>query len=315
MKPLLPHLWYPTKMLARINRLVAITALVGAASFGATCSVFTVYDGKLALAGDSEDWIDPNTQVWFVPKGTKTFGVVYFGFGTGEYPPGGLQLRAPKKPLTQGGIIEMDPTDAYGFPQAGMNEEGLFFGGAATDVLSPETRRNGKPPFIGFFADHVLRHCRTVPEALAIIRKYDIGLPQGQLLFGDRFGGSAIVEAGNTIIERSGRFQVITNFRISAVPKDSITCDRFRRLSATLAVDKPLTIDFARDAIASVAVPPVSDSLAKRRPGTQYSVVFDMTHGVAHLYNRAQFDRDVQIDVKKEIAKGSAAKRIGDLFR
>src|SRR5262249_36631335 len=83
------------------------------------CTVFFAFDGKVALAGSNEDWADPNTQVWFVPATDDTYGIVYFGFGRGDYPPGGVSHRQLKIP--EQGITKINPEDLYGLPQGGMN--------------------------------------------------------------------------------------------------------------------------------------------------------------------------------------------------
>src|ERR687898_500317 len=70
-----------------------------------SCTVFFVFDGKLALAGSNEDWADPNTQMWFVPATKDNYGIVYFGFGRGEYPPGGVSRHDLKIP--GGGITKI----------------------------------------------------------------------------------------------------------------------------------------------------------------------------------------------------------------
>ncbi len=293
-------------------RTIALLIVAVVAAAGPACSVFYVFDGRLALAGDSEDWIDPNTQVWFVPKTATTHGIVYFGFGLGQYPEGGIKKSSgEKKELPEGGVINIDPSAVYGFPQAGMNDAGLFFGGAATDAV---TGGNGKPTFPGFFADYVLRNCATVPEALAVIRKYDVGLPQGQIMLGDRLGNSAVIEAGNVILVGNGKHQVMTNFRLSDVQGGDITCDRYRKLDRTLSSVKSLSVDVACDAIASVGFKPIPDSLAKKAPGTQYSVVFDMTNCVAHLYRRFDFTEEVKLDVRSLTSKPARAVRMSELF-
>lgn len=279
------------------------------AANAAACSVFYVFDGKLALAGDSEDWIDPSSQVWFVPRTEATHGVVYFGFGRGEYPEDGIAKPTEKMKLPEGGVIDIDPSALYGFAQSGMNDQGLFFGGAATDAVSTT---NGKPPFPGFFADHVMRHCATVPEALAAIEQYDVALPQGQILIGDKHGNSAVIEAGSVVIKGDGKHQVITNFRLSATQE--VTCPRYKKLEATLSSYDTLTVPFARDAIASVGVAPVPDSLEKKAPGTQYSVVFDMTNGIAHVYKSFDFRREVALNVKELTSKPARASKLSDLF-
>jgi len=62
-----------------------LAVLLIACTPGHACTVFFAFDGKLALAGSNEDWADPNTQVCFVPATKDTYGIVYFGFGCGEY--------------------------------------------------------------------------------------------------------------------------------------------------------------------------------------------------------------------------------------
>ena len=71
----------------------------------------------MALAGSNEDWGDPNTQMWFVPATKDTYGMVYFGFGRGEYPKGGVPSR--KLTIPEGGITRINPVDLYGFPPFG----------------------------------------------------------------------------------------------------------------------------------------------------------------------------------------------------
>ena len=127
-----------------LGRSVLVLALILIANSPArSCTVFFDFDGKLALAGSNEDWADANTQVWFVPPTKDTYGIVYFGFGKGEYPKGGVSNRKLKIPKE--GITKINPEDLYGLPQGGMNEKGLFFDGAATDVIKAPPARGRAP--------------------------------------------------------------------------------------------------------------------------------------------------------------------------
>jgi hypothetical protein len=85
-----------------------------------------------------------------------------------------------------------------------MNEKGLFFGGAETEVVeqSPRTSRHS---YDGIITDLVLRHAANVREALQILKSHDYALPEGQLLFADRSGDSFILEAGKVIVPGAGR--------------------------------------------------------------------------------------------------------------
>ncbi len=277
-------------------RAVALGMLVASWGTSFACSVFFVFDGKLALAGDNKDWIDQNTQVWFVPKAGKEG-----------------KLRSPRREIPEGGVINVKPSDVYGFPQSGVNDQGLFFAGAATDLVS-EPNRSGRPRFEGYIFDHVLRNCATVPEALVIIEKADIGLPQGQIMIGDKLGNSAIIEAGNVVLRGNGKHQVMTNFRLSSIVDGAIECRRYKKLDATLRNPNVLTVEFARDAVASVASRPRQDALETKTPGTQYSIVFDLTNEVVYLYHQADFRNPIRLVIRDELAKGKRAEKISRLY-
>ena len=45
-----------------------------------SCTILTASHGDKVLFGNNEDWINPNTYYWTVPRTNDTFGVVYFGF-------------------------------------------------------------------------------------------------------------------------------------------------------------------------------------------------------------------------------------------
>ena len=137
-----------------VGHVALLLALLFAAdSSVAACTVFVAFEGKLALAGNNEDWGDPNTQMWFVPATKDNYGIVYFGFGRGEYPKGGISSRKLKIP--EGGITKINPADLYGLPQGGMNEKGLFFDGASTEVVKVPSVP-GKKVYEGRLEDLIL---------------------------------------------------------------------------------------------------------------------------------------------------------------
>ncbi len=85
------------------------------------CTAFFMFDGIRAIAGQNEDWIDPNTQIWFVPASPDSHAIVYFGFGKGRYPAGGISY--PKSKILDLGIKDIaeitNTEDFYGFSAAG----------------------------------------------------------------------------------------------------------------------------------------------------------------------------------------------------
>ncbi len=160
------------------------------------CSAFLIQGEGLVLAGNNEDYWDPDTKVWFVPGDGKTYGRVCFGFGNG-------------------------------FPQGGLNERGLFFDGFATAQL-PAPEPTDKPSYPGSLIDVALAECATVAEVIALLERYNLAfLDSAMLLFGDRTGDAVIVER-DTFVRKQGRFQVVTNFHQSQCDPSEYTCPRYR---------------------------------------------------------------------------------------
>lgn len=296
----------------KLRAILALSLLLAAFSRAAdACTVCFIFDGKLALAGDNEDWFDDHTQLWFVPATADSHGIIYFGYGAGEYPAGGIQM--PKiKEIPEGGFAAIKTADIYGFPQAGMNDQGLFFGGAATDTLK-ELPPSDKKKYDGFLFDLVLRKCATVEEALKLLAEYDGRMSQGQILLADKTGASVILEAGGDILRKNGNCQVITNFRQSQVKPAEISCDRYKKVDALLRKADAASIELVRNALLTA-----SARGRGRESGetlTQYSTIYDLTHGDFYVYHQGNFARPVKLNLRAELARGQRAVRIVDLFK
>jgi choloylglycine hydrolase len=265
------------------------------------CTVFFASDGKSAVAGSNEDWADPNTQMWFIPPTKDTYGIVYFGFGKGQYPAGGVSDH--KLTIPEGGITKIKPEDLYGLPQGGMNEKGLFFDGASTDVIQVSAAA-GKKTYDGRLEDLILRKCATVEEVLQLLETYAFNSVQGQWMFADRTGDSVIIEAGDVIIRKKGIYQVMTNFLQSKVEPANVTCPRFKRVSRSLAEQRDVSVDLVRSLLKVTA-----------QQFTTYSTICDLTNGVVYVHHRGDFDRTLKIDLKAELAKGERVVKIESLFK
>src|SRR5262245_48493894 len=280
---------------------LVLAFLAAAGTPGSACTVYRAFDGRVAMAGSNEDWADPNTQLWFVPATKDTYGIVYFGFGRGEYPPGGVsrhELRIP-----DGGITKIKPEDLYGLPQGGMNDQGLFFDGASTEVIKAPPAP-GKKAYDGRLEDLILRKCATVEEALKLLDMYAFHSVQGQWMFADRTGDSVIIEAGDVIVRKKGHYQVMTNFLQSKIESANVTCPRFKLVSQSLAERKDLSVDLVRSLLKATS-----------QESTVYSTIFDLTHGEVHVHHRRDFDRTVKINLKEELAKGERVLKIASLFQ
>jgi len=55
-----------------------------------SCTIITASQGDVALFGNNEDWISPDTYYWIKPGTSRTFGAIYFGFDEIIPPQGGI---------------------------------------------------------------------------------------------------------------------------------------------------------------------------------------------------------------------------------
>jgi penicillin V acylase-like amidase (Ntn superfamily) len=269
------------------------------------CTVFFAFDGRTAIAGQNEDWDDSNTQFWVVPRTSTTHGILYFGFGRGEYPKDGIALSPRVREVLQGRIDRLDGLtreDLYGIPQQGVNEKGLFFGGAQTETVK-QPARPGRLKFEGAIVDLILRRCATVVEALEMLESHEYVMPAGQLLFADKSGDSFILEAGHVIARNTGRHQVMTNFVQSREPERRQTDRRYTLVDSQLRQEPKLSVDLAASLLSSV-----------QQSNTQYSLVFNLTQGSVFVYRDRRFDERVELAVGAEVARGARAGRIRNLF-
>lgn len=240
------------------------------------CTIFFAYDGKLALGGNSEEWKDPITYMWVRPGSDGNLGRIVFGFGNG-------------------------------FPQGGVNEKGLFFDGAAVSMLEIANPTD-KPIAPADLFDRMLAECSTVGDALAMLNHYHVPwMSNAMLLIGDRDGRSVIWEGAKTL-ERpaDAPFQSLTNFRQSQMTAQQAGCERKQeadRLMRTWADSKEA---LKPDVMLSVL-------RAVHRDSTRYSQVYDLTHGVIHLYVERDFDHPITIDVAQELRNGKRTARLSEM--
>jgi hypothetical protein len=239
------------------------------------CTVVYVADGEAALGGNNEDFTNALTRIWFIPGEDGGYGSVFVGY---------------HDLVTQGG----------------MNEAGLFFDGLGVREVEVPAR-SGKPTYTGqnMLVD-VMARCESVA---CVIERYEaVSMPgtwNGQLLFGDRFGDSAIIEP-LAIIPKSGHFQVATNFFQSEVPPAQRTDDRYVTATAMLAEASAVSVDLVRDVMQATH--------QEGTVNTVYSTVYDLGAQVIHLYYFNDFSTEVTFDLQTELAKGIHAYDIGELF-
>ena len=239
------------------------------------CTVVYAADESGAFGGNNEDERNPLTQIWFIPSQAGRYGSAFVGYDD---------------------LVV----------QGGMNEAGLFFDALGVrEVDVPAT--SGKPTYTGQnLAIDVMAGCESVACVIEQFRTFSMdGTWNGQYLFGDRFGDSAIIEP-LTVIPSSGHFQVATNFFQSEVPPSERTDERYVTATALLASATEVSADQVRDVLEATH--------QEGTVNTVYSTVYDLRARVVDLYYFGDFSTAVTFDVADELAKGVHGYELGDLF-
>ncbi len=238
------------------------------------CTVLLAGDPARPVVGRNFDW-DPNPALVLhtdPPGGTATVSVVdisYLGYDRANL--AGLDTPAGRRALLRAPLLPFD----------GMNEHGLAVGMAAEES-AVTTRRPGRT-LVGSVRVMrlVLEQARTVPQAVAVLQKYDLdfsGGPPLHYFVADPTGASAIVEfvGGRfTVIPRGPQpWQVMVNFQQASSTAASRQADsRWRTATARLAaargrLDPAGVLGLLRDV---------------RQGHTQWSVAYDLRARQAYL--------------------------------
>ena len=246
-----------------------------------SCTIIYASDGKIALAGNNEDWNRPIGNIWFLPAEKGKFGRVYFGWRF----------------------------SGVRYPQGGMNDKGLFFDGAtAENVVVP--RDSSKVPYEGNLILKAMEECSTVEEALKLYDRYDVsGSWGGQYLIGDRFGNSAIIEP-QTIVRKKGKYQIATNFYQSKTKPENITDTRYRIAKELFEKSESISVDLFRRILNATHQEEYSGYMT----ATLYSNICDLKKGEIYIYNFHNFEDVVKINLQEELKKGERFHSIVSLF-
>ncbi len=243
------------------------------------CTVFFASMGDVVLAGNNEDWKNPNTKIWFVPAKDGKYGGVYFDFDT---------------PVIHGSWVS----------QGGMNEKGLFFDVTATKPVKVEVPVDPKKPVFGgwdLIRERIMFECATVKEALDMLDQYQYPCSQnrtmsGMYIIGDATGDAAIIGALG-VVHKKGQYLVATNFHQSETMDDNkYLCPRYRIASEMLQKCPELNVDFFRKVL--------SATHQKGKYCTRYSNIYDLKKQRVYLYHMHDFEDVVVIDLKTELNKG-----------
>ena len=258
-------------------------------NFATACTGFTYLEGDEVLVGSNEDWYDYDFWIRFLIADEYTYGRLVF---ENHWP------------------IPPDPN--WHCPQAGMNDQGLFYDCFATPYLLP-VNSSGKPYYYNS-SDHyryslesyALSVCSTIDEVLDIYEDYNLEhMEQYQVLWVDKNGDSIIIE-GDDIIFKQGNFQVVTNFYQSRPELGGHPCWRYNTAVSMLENMNELTVEYF-----------TSICNATHQTGAYpsvYSGVYDLKEEILYLYYFYNYDNVVIIDLEEELLLGEHVYFLADLF-
>ncbi|MBT4483354.1 MAG: DUF3471 domain-containing protein [Candidatus Latescibacteria bacterium] len=247
-------------------------------SQASACTIFTASKGGKTLAGNNEDFPLPGTNVWFIPASEGKFGRVYFGIGAS-------------------------------LPQGGMNEKGLFSDCAA---LPPkmDAEDSRKERFDGNLIEKALEECSTVNEALVLFDRYNLthmykSVFNFQIMLADKTGDSAIIE-GDTVIRKSGDYQIATNFRHSLDVENPYSIERYTKVENMLNGSDELSVVLFRSIL--------DGAHQSHGSMTQYSNIYDLQTGDIYLYHFHDFETVVKFNLHEELKKDGHSHEILEFF-
>ena len=253
--------------------LVANTALNPCTFFMSTLNGVTFF-------GNNEDSPSTSwpTNVWFIPPQEGKHGYVYFGYNNG-------------------------------YPQGGMNDQGLCFDGASTPPSKIQFSPDKKPATF-FLIDRIMEECSSVGEVIEIVRtcQFNALKRQGQLLFADKKGDAVIVGGPDKnndidIIRKKGNFMVCTNFFPNSPQKGGYPCHRNETAARMLKENAEPSVENFRSILETVSV-----------SRTSYSNIFDLNNQIIFIYHLHDFSNVVKMKLEDELKEGAHAYRIPRLF-
>lgn len=239
------------------------------------CTIFCISMDGMVLAGNNEDWEDPDTRFWIYPPEGGKHGWIKFGFGSG-------------------------------FPQGGMNDRGLFWDATAGPHMDMPASEANKSLYHGPLMQKVIEECSSMSDALELFNAYYCeDQYKAQYLVGDSTGHSMIVE-GDSILHRDIHYQVLTNFYQSDPDLGGYPCWRYEKAVEMLGQCGELNLHFAGTVLASTH--------QEGRYPTQYSGIYDLRNQVVYLFYFHHYQEFLVIDLHEEMKKGTTSREIPALF-
>ncbi len=252
---------------------------------GDSCTIFTTTIGDRVFFGNNEDyrlwgiyaWFIPAQVIWTPSGSHTTYGAIFFGFDDNG-----------------------DPADGY--PQGGMNDQGLCIDGNALSEYSIHDHPERDTPYCAMMAQ-VLWECATVEEVVSWYQTHRIGTSMPyQLHFADATGDAVVVGPGDDNEIAFTRIQtntclVSTNINVADPTRDVFDCWRYSTamlMLTAISSESALTMEACRDVLDAVH----QNGLY----ATKYSNVFDCVSRDIYLWYDRDYTMAVTMNLDVELA-------------
>lgn len=240
-----------------------------------SCTIFYCSNDSIILAGNNEDWEDPYSKMWFYPSENNKYGWIKFGWESG-------------------------------FPQGGMNDQGLFWDGTSGPYLGMPYSESNKEIYSGPIMQKVIAECANVREAIDIFSNYYCeDQYKAQYLVGDSKHNSIIVE-GDSIISMENNHLILTNFYHSNPELGGYPCWRYNIANEMIISDNNYTTYL----IGSI----LSATHQEGKYPTQYSQIYNLQNCQIYMFYYHNYEEFILIDLKEELNKGYRSFDIPTLF-
>jgi predicted choloylglycine hydrolase len=254
------------------------------------CTCFATMDNNQNMVfGRNFDWMHRGSLLIFTdpPTGYASVSMVdihYLGYD---------EINSPDSPKNRIGLL-----NAPFYPFDGMNEHGVTIALMAVSSANPPVDPDKKTIYTLDVIRLVLDYAKNTNEAVSLIQKYNISMPEPacHYLIADPSGASVIIEFVNNqmvVIENQDQWQVCTNFIVhgSEAPMQ-VSCWRYNTVYHTLkGSDGNITTSDAMNILNNVA-----------QSNTMWSTVYDMVNktvkvSVGRNYNKVyEFDSTTWFD-------------------
>lgn len=249
------------------------------------CTIFMANDGQNVWIGNNEDeFQNVKYRIWYYPTKNSNYGYAIW------------------TELSFGKLLN---SFSYLNPQGGLNDYGLFMDFTAIDevatVIDP-AKTNRKKQVV----TDILKKCKTVDEALALLSKHNlIKIKSAQLFISDAIGNYATVTGGYVVRKTDNNF-VLTNYRINNGHKEA--CHRRDVTNHYLNSNKTFELDDIKT---------ILEKSTQKLPNnliSNYSMAVNLTTRTIYLYYKNDFTTVSVLSLAGELKKGKHHKDIVDYF-